>query len=45
LLAGGEDWHGVKVASRAKQGTIFHFRDGVETMLHEGSGDTVSRAA
>jgi probable phosphoglycerate mutase len=45
LLAGGEDWHGVKVASRARQGTIFHFRDGIETMLHEGSGDTVSRAA
>ena len=38
LLVGGEDWHGVPVAPRAPQGTVFHIRDGVEDMLHIGSG-------
>ena len=45
LLVGGEDWHGVPVAPRAPQGTVFRIRDGVEEALHIGSGPTVSRAA
>ena len=45
LLVGGADWHGVRVAVDAPQGTVFHIRDGVETMLHAGSGVQGSRAA
>jgi probable phosphoglycerate mutase len=45
LLVGGEDWHGVPVAPRAPQGTVFRIRDGKEEALHIGSGPTVSRAA
>jgi probable phosphoglycerate mutase len=45
LLVGGEDWHGVPVAPRAPQGTVFRIRDGMEEALHIGSGPTVSRAA
>ncbi len=45
LLVGGEDWHGVPVAPRAPQGTVFRIRDGVEEALHIGSGPSVSRAA
>ena len=45
ILVGGEDWHGVPVAPRAPQGTVFRIRDGVEKALHIGSGPTVSRAA
>ena len=45
LLVGGEDWHGVPVAARAPQGTVFRIRDGVEEALHIGSGPAVSRAA
>jgi probable phosphoglycerate mutase len=45
ILVGGEDWHGVPVAARAPQGTVFRIADGVEEMLHIGSGPTVSRAA
>lgn len=45
LLVGGEDWHGVPVAPRAPQGTVFRIRDGKEEALHIGSGPAVSRAA
>jgi probable phosphoglycerate mutase len=45
LLVGGEDWHGVPVAPRAPQGTVFRIKDGKEEALHIGSGPTVSRAA
>jgi probable phosphoglycerate mutase len=45
LLVGGEDWHGVPVAPRAQQGTVFRIRDGKEEALHIGSGPTISRAA
>jgi len=45
LLVGGEDWHGVPVAPRAPQGTVFRIVNGVEEALHIGSGAAVSRAA
>ena len=45
LLVGGEDWHGVPVAPRAPQGTVFRIRDGKEEALHIGNGPAVSRAA
>lgn len=45
ILVGGEDWHGVPVAPRAPQGTVFRIRDGAEEMLHIGSGVVASRAA
>lgn len=45
ILVGGEDWHGVPVAARAPQGTVFRIKDGVEDMLHIGSGVVASRAA
>ncbi len=45
LLVGGSDWHGVKVAPNASQGTVFHIRNGVETVLHTGSGVHGVRAA
>lgn len=38
LLVGGEDWHGVRVAEDAPQGTVFQVKDGVERMVHLGSG-------
>jgi probable phosphoglycerate mutase len=45
LLVGGSDWHGVKVAANAAQGTVFHIRDGRETVLLTGSGVHGVRAA
>ncbi len=45
LLIGGEDWQGVKVAGNASQGTVFHIRDGVESVLHTGTGVHGVRAA
>jgi probable phosphoglycerate mutase len=45
LLVGGEDWHGVKVAADAPQGTVFHVKDGGETVLHLGAGLKGVRAA
>lgn len=45
LLVGGQDWHGVKVAEDAPQGTIFHLRDGGETVLQIGAGVQGVRAA
>lgn len=45
LLAGGEDWHGVPVAPRAPQGTVFRIRDGKEEAMHIGSGPAITRAA
>jgi probable phosphoglycerate mutase len=45
LLVGGDDWHGVKVAPNASQGTVFHIKDGVETVLHTGTGVHGVRAA
>lgn len=45
LLVGGEDWHGVKVAADAPQGTVLHVRDGAETVLHLGAGTHGVRAA
>lgn len=45
LLVGGTDWHGVTVAGDAPQGTVFHVRDGIETVLLTGSGVQGVRAA
>jgi probable phosphoglycerate mutase len=45
LLVGGSDWHGVKVAPNAAQGTVFHIRDGREDVLLTGSGVHGVRAA
>ena len=45
LLIGGEDWQGVKVAANAPQGTVFHIRNGVESVLHTGTGVHGVRAA
>ncbi len=45
LLVGGADWHGVKVAVDAPQGTVFRVRDGVEELLLTGSGAVGVRAA
>ncbi len=45
ILVGGQDWQGVPVAADAPQGTVFHIRDGAETMLHVGSGMQGVRAA
>lgn len=45
ILVGGQNWQGVPVAADAPQGTVFHIRDGVETMLHVGSGVQGVRAA
>ena len=45
LLVGGADWHGVKVAGDAPQGTVFHIKDGHETVLLTGSGVQGVRAA
>jgi probable phosphoglycerate mutase len=45
LLVGGHDWHGVKVAPNAAQGTVFQIRDGVESVLLAGAGAHGVRAA
>jgi probable phosphoglycerate mutase len=45
LLVGGTEWHGVAVAGDAPQGTVFHIKDGVETVLLNGSGVQGVRAA
>ena len=45
LLVGGEDWHGVKVAPDAPQGTVFRILDGAESVLLTGSGVQGVRAA
>lgn len=45
LLVGGDDWHGVKVAPDAPQGTVLHVKDGAETVLHLGAGTHGVRAA
>lgn len=45
LLVGGRDWHGVRVADDAPQGSIFRIEDGAETMLHVGQGAHGVRAA
>ncbi len=45
LLVGGEDWHGVKVAPDAPQGTVFRIVDGVQSVLLTGAGVHGVRAA
>jgi probable phosphoglycerate mutase len=45
LLVGGRDWHGVRVADDAPQGSIFHLANGTETLLHTGAGAHGVRAA
>lgn len=45
LLVGGGDWHGVKVADDAPQGTVFHIKNGAETVLLTGAGVQGVRAA
>jgi probable phosphoglycerate mutase len=45
LLVGGDDWHGVKVAADAPQGTVFRIVDGAESVLLTGSGVQGVRAA
>jgi hypothetical protein len=35
----------VRVAADAPQGTVFHIRDGVESVLHTGTGVQGVRAA
>ncbi|WP_221792628.1 histidine phosphatase family protein [Aquisediminimonas sediminicola] len=38
LLAGGDPYEGVLLAPDAPQGTVFDIHDGVETVLHQGTG-------
>ena len=45
LLVGGDDWHGVKVAGNAPQGTVFRIQDGAEEAVHVGSGVAGVKAA
>ena len=45
LLVGGDDWHGVRVADDAPQGTVFRIVDGVQSVLLTGSGVQGVRAA
>ncbi len=45
LLAGGDDWHGVRVAADAPQGTVFRIVNGVESVLLTGTGAQSARAA
>jgi broad specificity phosphatase PhoE len=45
LLVGGHDWHGVKIAPDAPQGTVFRIVDGIEDVLLTGSGVQGVRAA
>lgn len=45
ILVGGDDWHGVKVAPDAPQGTVFRISDGGETVLLTGAGVHGVRAA
>lgn len=45
LLVGGEDWHGVKIAANAPQGTVFRIVDGRESVILTGSGTAGVRAA
>jgi broad specificity phosphatase PhoE len=45
LLVGGQDWHGVKIAPDAPQGTVFRIVDGIEHVLLTGSGVQGVRAA
>lgn len=45
LLVGGDDWHGVKVAEDAPQGTVFQVKDGVQSVLLTGSGVQGVKAA
>ena len=45
LLAGGEDWHGVKVAGDAPQGTVFRIEAGREAAVHLGQGGEGARTA
>ncbi len=45
LLAGGTDYEGVAIGSDASQGTVFELKDGMQTVLHEGTGHAGARAA
>ena len=45
LLVGGTDWHGVKVAADAPQGTVFRIVDGAESVLLTGLGVQGVKAA
>jgi broad specificity phosphatase PhoE len=45
ILVGGEDWHGVKVAGNAPQGTVFRIENGAEHAVHLGTGVASVRAA
>ncbi len=45
LMAGGNEWHGVRVADDAPQGSVFQIIDGAETLLLNGSGARGARAA
>ena len=45
ILVGGAEWHGVKVAADAPQGTVFRICDGVESVLLTGAGVQGVRAA
>ena len=45
LLVGGQDWHGVKVAADAPQGTVFRIVEGAESVILTGSGVQGVRAA
>jgi len=38
LLAGGEEFEGVRIADNAPQGTIFRIEDGVQSIVHLGDG-------
>lgn len=45
LLVGGQEWHGVRVAADAPQGTVFRIVDGTESVILTGSGVHGVRAA
>ncbi len=45
LLVGGDDWHGVRVADDAPQGTVFRVVDGVQSVLLTGAGVQGVKAA
>lgn len=45
LLVGGADWHGVRVADDAPQGTVFRIVDGEQHVILTGAGVQGVRAA
>jgi hypothetical protein len=40
LLAGGDAFEDVRIADNAPQGTIFRIENGIQTILHLGTGSS-----